>query len=211
MLTPKCAQDTAVLRFVAGGKVHCFGHLDRGMREDVVQVAPYIKMGWSEPTYYGIRVRFPHEDVPSGHMALFHDDKFHTVVIKFKPDSFTNVTDYVVTDETEFRESIQEAPEHVHAKAKEAFKQEKLYRITFTYEEDAIARAYYTNLYTSSVPEIQAIFDSMQHIPVCKTLSVFMWKYTGLRAHLQHLYRTQHNYEPVFDPYWHKYKSGRDA
>lgn len=203
-------KDPAVLRFVADGQVHCFGHLDTGDRDNSIQVLPIIKSHWKESPYFGIRVKFPRPQ-SSGYNTLFHEEKFHTVLIKFHPKAYTKVEDRIVTEETEFRDFLHHAPPHVHAKANEAFTQETLYRITFTYEEKGIECLYYTKQYSSSVTEIQNIFNSMRFITKCQTLSIYMWKYRDLPAHLQYLYREHHNYVPSLEPYLHKYKDGKDA
>ena len=201
----------AVLRFVADGKVHCFGHLDPHINDNVVKVLPIIRSTWTEPTYYGIRIKFPREKATSEYSTLFKDPKIHTVLIKFNPESYTNVDDHVVIDETEFQEFMQHAPQNIQDKAKEAFAQQNLYRITFTYEQKGIERFFYENQYSSSVPEIKAIFDSMELIPGCNTLSIYMWKYNDLPAHLQFLYRAHYSHIPSLEPYLHKYKTGKDA
>ena len=208
--TKSSPKDPAVLRFVADGQVHCFGHLDTGDRDNSIQVLPIIKFHWKESPYFGIRVKFPRPQ-SSGYNTLFQEEKFHTVLIKFHPKAYTKVEDRIVTEETEFRDFLQHAPRHVHAKANEAFAQGTLYRITFTYEEKGIECLYYTNQYSSSVNEIQNIFNSMKFITKCQTLSIYMWKYPDLPAHLQYLYREQHDYVPSLQPYLHKYKDGKDA
>lgn len=52
---------------------------------------------------------------------------------------------------------------------------QKLYRMTLSYEDDAIEQDFYPNVYSSSVPEVQSIFETMFLVPTCKTLSVSMW------------------------------------
>ena len=200
----------AVLRFVAGDQVYCFGHLDEKAQNNVVQVSPLVRISWTEAPYYGIRVKFP-RDEQSKYDTLFYDEKFHTVLLKFSPNSYTAVEDHIVTNDAEFEDFLQFAPLHVHAKAKEAKLQETLYRITFTYESDGIEQCFYPNQYSSSVPEIQAIFNAMALVPGSKSLSVFMWKYDALPAHLQFLYREQHQYRSSLEPYKHKNKDGMAA
>ena len=91
----------------------------------------------------------------------------------FLPNAYT-VNDHLVTNEAEFRELLQDAPQHIHAKAKQAMTGQNLYRMTLSYEDDAIEQDFYPNVYSLSVPEVQSIFEAMSLVPTCKTLSVFM-------------------------------------
>lgn len=209
---PRRANPTndAVLRFIADGKVYCFGHLDRPSQDNVIRVLPITKIPRAEPPFYGIRVKFP-RDESSETKARFFDEKFHTVLYKFNPRSYTSVDDHCVTDDAEFDEFLKHAPEHVHAKAKEGKEQNRLYRITFSYEGKGIKQLFYPNLYSSSVPEVQDIFKAMELVPECKTLSIFMWKYEDLPGNLQYLYRVQQDYQSSLKPYLHKHRLGMAA
>ena len=121
------------------------------------------------------------------------------------------VEDDIVTDKTEFKQFLDDAPEHVRAKAKEAFEQSKLYRITFSYEHNDIHLRGFPNLYSSSVPEIQEIFEGLSLVRHCKTISLYMWMYKDLQAQLQYLYRRQHSHVSSLVPYMHKNKLGLAA
>ena len=202
--------EPAILRFVAGGTVHCFGHTDRGFRGNIVQVFPIMTARPQDSPYYGIRVKFPRTQMP-GYDTLFNEENWHTVFVKFHPKSYTNVEDRVVSDQNEFEDFLQTVPQHAQPKVKEAFGHQCLYRITFTYEENGIELAYYPNQYSSSVAGVQDIYNVMQFITQCKTLSVYVWKYPDLPAHLHWLYGEQHSYVYSFQPYLHKYKDGWDA
>lgn len=209
---PRRANPTndAVLRFIADGNVYCFGHLDRPSQDNVIRVLPITKIPRAEPPFYGIRVKFP-RDESSETKARFFGEKFHTVLYKFNPRSYTSVDDHCVTDDAEFDEFLKHAPEHVHAKAKEGKEQNRLYRITFSYEGKGIKQLFYPNLYSSSVPEVQDIFKAMELVPECKTLSIFMWKYEDLPGNLQYLYRVQQDYQSSLKPYLHKHRLGMAA
>lgn len=214
-ITPKkpkksSPNDHAVLRFIADGKVHCFGRLDRNVKDAVVQVLPRVKIPRTEPPCYVIRVKFPRDEASNPSKAQFTNAKFHTVNYNFLHDAYT-VDDHLVTDEAEFEDFMLHAPDHVHAKAKEAMSQGKLYRITLSFEDDKIEQDFYPNVYSSSVPEIQAIFDAMALVRTAKTISVFQWMYEDLPANLQCLYKAQREFYSRLQPYLQKHKMGLAA
>ena len=199
----------SVLRFDAGGEVHCFGQLDRRKDFNTVTVLPIIKTTQVEAPSYQIKVIFPRDQV-SNPAIRFNDPRSHTVLFKFKPGAYT-VDDHLVTDKTEFEDFVKDAPEHVRGKAKECMDQRQLYRVTFFFEEKGIQQLFYPNLYSSEVPLIQAIFDSIKLIAGCKTISIFTWRYTDLPANLQYLYHEQMRYESPLGSYYHKEAKGLAA
>ena len=89
--------------------------------------------------------------------------------------------------------------------------QKKLYRITFSFEDNKIEQNFYPNVYSSSVPEVQAIFDAMALVRTAKTISIFQWMYEDLPANLQYLYTAQRDYWSRLGEYLHKQKKGMAA
>ena len=199
-ITPKkptrlTSNNQSVLRFEADGMIYCFGHLDRPDKKptkfDSVHVLPLIKMRPRDAPALRVLVKFPRDEKPLPG-ACFDDPKFHSVWYKFKLDA-CEVEDHVVTDEIEFQEFLKDAPLTVHGKAKKAMERKELYRITVSYDDNEIGQDY-PNGYSSSTPEIQKNFDALALVPVCKRLSIFMWMYNDLPAHLQYLYAAQKSY-----------------
>ena len=208
---PKRSAPTnfAVLRFEADGTVYCFGHLDKTTKPGSIQVLPWVKVTSAVDPNFTIQVKFPRDKTPIPGFH-FHDPAFHSVWYKFQSNTY-EVEEHLVTDKKEFGQFLKDAPRHVHGKANEAMKQQKLYRITFSYDDHKIWQGHFPNIYASSVPEIQKNFEAMSLVPTCKTLSIFMWKYEDLPANLQYLYAEQKDYVPPLDLYLHKYKEGKDA
>lgn len=198
--------DHAVLRFIAGGQVYCFGHLDKPAATDSVRVLPIIKCPSTDKPYFGIRILFPRDRSRNTGIS-FPDIKFHTVLYRFTHPNYT-IEEHTVTDETEFQDFLQHAPQHVHPKANEAMSRGKLYRLTLTYEDKRIGQDFYKIVYSSSVPKVQNIFTALDQIPGCKTLSVFMWQYDDLPANLQYLYKAHLKSDSPIDWYFHKEKEG---
>ena len=206
----KPAFDLAVLRFVADGQVHCFGLLDRSVRDNVIQVLPEIKLSRTQPPRYTIRIKFPRDSDSKSSKAQFVDPNFHSVHYTFLPGTYS-VEDHVVSDAAELEDFLLHAPKYTHAKAKEAMSQGNLYRITLTFDDNKIQQNFYPNVYSSNVPEIQKEFDAMALVPTAKTISVFQWMYKDLSAHLQCLYRKQREFSSPLQRYLHKHKLGLAA
>lgn len=202
-------KSSVVIRFVADGKVNCFGHLSRPSGASVVKVVETKKAGRTEPPYFGIQVLFPC-DKSNNTGFHFHNNNYHTVMLRFLPHTFT-VVDGLVTDKAEFEEFLKDAPEDVVEKAKEGFAQKKLYRITWTFEDQAIKLDSYPHVYSSSDPAVQDKFNAMANIPVCKTLSVFLLEYEDLPNHLQLLYKRQQDHISPLTNYLHKHNKGLAA
>ncbi len=104
-------------------------------------------------SFYGIRVKFPRDKTPDN-TPNYYDDNFLTAWLKFhakgyaakdEGSSYTIEVD-VVNDEIEFKQLLDEAPEHARAKTKEAFKQNKLYQISFSYDQNDIHLQGFLNL-----------------------------------------------------------------
>ena len=162
-----------------------------------------------EAPSYEITVLFPRDHVPNPAIH-FNDARSHAVVFKFRPGVYT-VDDHVVKDKTEFEDFVKDAPQHIRGKAKECMDQQQLYRVTLSYEEKDILQLFYPNLYSSNVPAVQEIFESLKLIPGCKTISVFTWMYPDLPANLQFLYQEQMSYASRMEPYYHKETKGLGA
>ena len=131
----------SVLRFEASGKVYYIGQLDKPDNFNVVTVLPMVKVGDGNAPAYVIKVGFPRDKI-SNPAIRFQNPNTHSVWFKFRPGAYT-VNDHIVTDKNEFDAFIADAPKHVHGKAKEYMEQQKLYRVTLTYEKKGILQLFY--------------------------------------------------------------------